>query len=579
MSSSRKLKGGYTGKTLHVNLTTGRFAKENLNTGLAEHFIGGTGLASHYMFNLLNTKISPLSPENILLFVTGPITGTGFSGSGRFMAASKSPLTGIWGEAHSGGFFGPELKYAGFDLLLITGRSPKPLNLVIEDDYITLEAADSFWGMNIERTTDSLLDLHPDHKVACIGPAGENLVHYAAIMNDYHHALGRTGLGAVMGSKNLKAIIIRGTKDILVSDPDAFEEAMNSARSKLNKGIWGEIHENSLGKYGTASLVSAINQIGRMPTRNHLTGYYSEADKIDEFAIAENYRVHRESCFNCYIQCKFMSRIEGGLFKSLASGPEYETIMAFGSNCLNPDLESILYANYLCNQYGLDTISTGCTIAFALECGERGILTNEDGLDYSWGNTDTIITLIHKIAKREGIGDLLADGSRLAAEKLGGQAPRYAIHVKGLEASGQDPRAQYSVGITYGSNVRGADHLRSLSCLEELDFPNATAARFGEEKVSAIHDLRSPKYKALVVADMEILYAIVDSMLVCKYGTMWAPALYFDDFAPALASLTGIESFNSPNTLRQIGQRICTLRKCFNYREGLRRKEDQLLHY
>ena len=273
-----------------------------------------------------------------------------------------------------------------------------------------------------------------------------------------------------------------------------------------------------------------------------------------------------------------MSRVQkGNKYACTTGGPEYESIMALGSNCDNSNIESIIYANYLCNILGLDTISTGKVVSFAIECMEQGILTKaHTKLDLKWGNDESIVELIRWIAYRKELGDLLAEGSRKAAQEIGGEASRYAIHVKGLEVSGQDGRAQYSVAITHGSNVRGADHLRNLSCLEELGFPEVSAARFGADKTEAIQDLRSPQHKPQVVVDMELLYVLVDSLLTCKYGSMWAPALYFDDFAKALQPLTGIAMLGNVKYLRKTAHRICTLRKAYNIRQGLTKQDDSL---
>jgi len=381
-----------------------------------------------------------------------------------------------------------------------------------------------------------------------------------------------------MGSKNLKAVAVEGSKDIEAAHFETFLDTVREAVLKLTTGRWREFHEETLGKFGTPSLVSVINEIGRLPTKNHQTGFYEQADLIDEHMIRDNYRMSRDSCFGCAIMCKYLSRVqEGSKYACITGGPEYESIMAFGSNCDNSNIESIIYANYLCNLLGLDTISTGCVMAFAIECFERGLLTKaHTQLELNWGNDEAIVELTRLIAYRKGLGDLLAEGTRLAAQEIGGDALRYAIHVKGLEVSGQDARAQFSVAITHGSNVRGADHLRSLSCLEEQGFPEISAARFGADKVDAIQTLRSPEYKPLVVVDMELLYAIVDSLLVCKYGTMWAPALYFDDFAKALVHLTGIEAFGDVSYLRTTAHRICALRKAYNVRIGLTKKDDDL---
>lgn len=567
------------GKILKIDLSRQKSSIEEFDKGFARTYVGGTGFGAKLLWDLTDATTGPLAPDNPLIFATGPTTGTAYPSSGRYVTISKSPLTGIWGEAHVGGHWGPLFKAAGYDALVILGRASKPVYLTIFDDDVAFHHAKHLWGRDVVQTTDIIKETHSkDVEVNCIGPAGENLVKFACIMSSYWRAAGRTGMGAVMGSKNLKAIAVDGSKDIEAAHLESFLEVVRDAVTKLTTGRWREFHEETLGKFGTPSLVSVLNEIGRLPTKNHQTGYYPQAELIDEHMIRDNYRMSRDSCFGCAIMCKFMSKVQQGTkYTCTTGGPEYESIMAFGSNCDNSNIESVIFANYLCNLYGLDTISTGKVISFAIECYERGILTKKHTqLDLSWGNDEAIVELTRWIAHRKEIGDLLAEGSRLAAQEIGGDAPRYAIHVKGLEVSGQDARAQFSVAITHGSNVRGADHLRSLSCLEEQGFPEITATRFGADKVEGILNLRSPAHKPQVVVDMELLYALVDSLLTCKYGTMWAPALYFDDFAKALVPLTGIEPFGDLKYLRTASHRICALRKAYNSRLGLTKADDDL---
>ncbi|MFQ6125275.1 MAG: aldehyde ferredoxin oxidoreductase family protein [Candidatus Heimdallarchaeota archaeon] len=566
------------GKLLKIDLSRQKIAIDDVDEGFARTYLGGTGFGAKLLWDLTTGDTDPLAPENPLIFATGPTTGTAYPSSGRYVTIAKSPLTGCWGEAHCGGRWGPIFKAAGYDAAIIFGRAPKPVYLSIIDDDITFHSAEPLWGRNVVETTDHIKDnLGKEVEVNGIGPAGENLVKFACIMSGYWRAAGRTGMGAVMGSKNLKAVAVDGFKTVEAADLDRFLDAARAAVQKLTTGRWREFHEETLGKFGTPSLVSAINEIGRLPTKNHQTGFYGQTELIDEHMLRDNYRISRDSCFGCAIMCKYLSGVQAGKYRCTTGGPEYESVMAYGSNCYNSNIESIIYANYLCNLYGLDTISAGCVVAFAIECYEQGLLTRaHTDLELKWGNDEAIVELTRRIAHRKGLGDLLAEGSRLAAQEIGGDAKKYAIHVKGLEVSGQDGRAQFSVAITHGSNVRGADHLRSLSCLEELGFPEVSAARFGADKVEAIQTLRSSDHKPEVVADMELLYAIVDSLLTCKYGSMWAPSLYFSDFAKALAPLTGIEAFGDVRHLRTTAHRICALRKAYNVRIGQTKEDDNL---
>jgi aldehyde:ferredoxin oxidoreductase len=571
---------GYAGRVADVDLTKSKVEIKPLDLDFARQYLGGTGFAARILWDRVKPDTDPFDPENPLIFGVGPVTGAFFSPSGRFMVAYKSPLTGLWGEAHCGGHWGPQLKYAGFDMVVIQGRAPQPVYLMIRDGDISIRDASHLWNRDTMETTDIIREEHGDNdiEVATIGIAGEKRVRYAAIIGSYYRAAGRGGAGAVMGTKNLKAVAARGFGGVKVANPGKFMAAARKGYVQMTTGKWGEMNEESLGKYGTTNLVTAIGEIGRLPTKNHTTGVFAEADAIGPETIRQKYRTSREACFGCALQCKFTSEVKSGPFQVITGGPEYETLMAFGSNCLNSNLESILYLNQLCNKYGLDTISTGCTIAFLFEAAENGLISSKeaDGLDLSWGNEKTIIALTEKIAHREGIGDLLAEGSLRAAQKIGKGAERYAIHVKGMEASGQDPRPQQSVGLTYATNVRGADHLRSLSCYEELGFPDVAIERFGEEHASEVMDLHSTTFKGHLIKDQEDLYVLVDSVILCKYGTMWPPVYYFDIIAEMLEPLTGFKEFGDLKQLRLIAERISTLRRAFNVREGVTREKEQL---
>jgi len=572
---------GYAGKYLRIDLSTKKILKVPLSPSFARDYIGGTGFCAYILWNEVNQKTDPLSPDNRIIFAIGPLTGAFFHSSGRFMIATKSPLTGIWGESHAGGFFGPELKYAGYDMIVIQGASKKPVYLLVDDDRVELLDASYLWGKDTRETTILIREEQKDPtiKVACIGRAGENLVKFASVISDFHRAAGRTGMGAVMGSKKLKAIAVKGTKGVDVYDPKAYMEVASEAFSMCTKGKWGEAAEASLGTFGTPNLLPAINAIGRQPTKNHWTGVCDFVEEIGPNKLRNEYRIARWSCFGCMINCKFVSKIDKGPFKgTLTGGPEYETLTSFGTNLLNKDLESIIYANHLCNLYGLDTISTGKVISFAMECYEKGIISKEDvdGLDLSWGKVETIIELVHKIAKREGFGNILAEGVKKASEIIGKGSEKYAIHVKGLEASAQDGRAHKSIGLTYAISVRGADHLRSLCTVDELGYRDIAIERFGADKVDEVTNLLSEKYKGYIVKDQEDFFAIVDSLLICKYGTMWPPIFYFDFLAKLIPPLTGMKEYSDVKKLRLTAERICNLRRAFNTREGITRKDENL---
>jgi aldehyde:ferredoxin oxidoreductase len=571
---------GYAGKYLDIDLTKGVIHKREMEKEWARLFLGGTGISSRILWERTDARTDPLSPENVFIAGTGPLTGAMFSPSGRMMFAARGPLTGVWAESHVGGFFGPELKYAGFDFVIFNGRSGKPVYLFIRDGHAELRDASHLWGQETNTTTTMIREEHRDPTIetAVIGPAGENGVLYGSITVDFYRAAGRAGLGAVMGSKNVKGIAASGALGIEAYDMDKYLEANEIELAKLRDPLWKDSLA-SLRRYGTTDLVAVINEIGRLPTKNHWTGFYEQADDIGPEIIAEKYRIAQEACHGCAVGCKYIIRVNGGAYATdPIGGPEYETIMAFGSNCLNNDIESIFYLGKRCDLLGLDTISCGKTIGFAMELYEKGILTERDtgGLKLTWGNKEAQAELVELIARREGIGKILANGVRKAAEQIGGDAWKYAVHVKGLEASGQDPRAHQSIGLTYATNVRGADHLRSLSSLEELGYPDIVIERFGQEKADEILDIMSPKYKGQVVWDMEDLYALVDSAIICKYATMWPPVFYFDTFVNVIPPLTGMREWADTKFIRQAAERISHLRRAFNHRLGVTRKEETL---
>ncbi|MGY5860350.1 MAG: aldehyde ferredoxin oxidoreductase family protein [Candidatus Thorarchaeota archaeon] len=571
---------GYAGHYLEVDLTKGVVHKKEMEKEWARLYLGGTGVSSKILWERTTNETDPLSPENVLVVGTGPLTGVMFSPSGRMMFAARGPLTGVWAESHVGGFMGPEMKYAGFDFVIINGRSEKPVYLFLRDGKAELLDASHLWGQETDKTTMMIREDHKDPSIetAVIGPAGENQVLYGAIIVDFYRAAGRAGLGTVMGSKNLKGIAASGSLGLEAYDMEKYLEANAREMEKLKDPIWKDSLA-SLRKYGTTDLVAIINEIGRLPTKNHWTGFYEHAEDIGPEIIAEKYRIAQEACHGCAVGCKYVIRVKGGDYPTdPIGGPEYETLMAFGSNCLNNNVESVFHLGKRCDLLGLDTISCGKTIGFAMELYEKGILTKKDtdGLDLSWGNHEVQAELVEMIAKREGIGKILANGVRKAAEQIGGDAWKYAVHVKGLEASGQDPRAHQSIGLTYATNVRGADHLRSISCIEELGYPKIAADRFGADKAEAILEIMSPKHKGEVVWDVEDLYALVDSAVICKYATMWPPVFYYDTFVNVIPALTGMEEWGDAKYVRTAGQRISHLRRAFNHRIGITRKEETL---
>ncbi|MDF1540847.1 MAG: aldehyde ferredoxin oxidoreductase C-terminal domain-containing protein, partial [Candidatus Thorarchaeota archaeon] len=562
---------GYMGKILRINLTTGSITEEFPDEEILRKYLGGSGLATKMLFDETEPGIDPLGPENKLIFMTGPLTGTYSPSTGRYSVVTKAPLTNGWGQANSAGFWGRDFKRSGFDGVIFEGVSPKPVYLLTEDGKAELVDANEIWGKNTSETTKILKEKHgPKFNVACIGIGGENLVKYAAIMNDcdeenWGRAAGRCGVGAVMGSKNLKAIASRGTLQIPVADPEKYKAEAKQRFDWVNQSIL----KMTLEVYGTATMVDLVNVKGGIPTRNWQTGVFENAEAINGTAINEKILVKRKPCFACPIHCGRIAEIKSGPFKSKGEGPEYESISAFGTMCGVDDLEAITLAHFLCNEYGLDTISAGSSVAFAMECYQRGILKpeNVDGLDFTWGNSQLIVDIVGKIAKREGIGDLLAEGTKRMSEKLGQGSERFAMQVKGLELPGYDSRAAKVTGLAYAVANRGGDHITAY--IEGPAFLNMPFMIVEDADVG--DPLKEIPETALVVKNFEDSLGNFDAIGGCKFMGM---VLTADDWAGLMSSLMGIEM--SADEFRKTGERIYNLQRAYILREGFTRADDTL---
>jgi aldehyde:ferredoxin oxidoreductase len=562
--------GGYAGKILQVDLTKGKTAIQELPKDLAVNYIGGNGFCARMLFDMLPAGVDPLGPDNIMIFAIGPVNGTLWSQGGRYEVAAKSPLTGVYGEANSGGHWGSELRFAGFDVIVVKGRAQKPVYIVIENQNVEIKDAGDLWGRDSIETEESLKEKHgKDFKAVTIGRAGENLVRFAAIMHDYR-AAARTGPGAVMGSKNLKAIAVRGDSRPTAADPEKFKQLALDGRKRVISHKFAA----STMKYGTTILVELMNEIGRFPTRNFQSGVFEHADKIGGEATFQQYKVRDRACYGCPLHCEnFLGK---GKRWPVDGKVEYETLSSLGSRCGVSDLEAILYANRLCNLHGMDTISCGGVIAFAMECYEKGLLTkaDTDGIDMRWGNAEAVIECVEKITARDGFGDKLAEGTARFAQNFNGKADGFAMVVKGMDEAAQDGRAQKSMGLSHATANRGADHLTSFEVLSEVGFNEEIERRFGKEVMPEAGDRLNPMHKALMVKDGEHFCAIVDSLVTCKFGAIWPPVFYFKDYAEALTALTGVEYTEAK--LRVIGERIFNLERAFDIREGVTRKDDRL---
>ena len=532
---------------LHVFLNDGSFRKEPIPTDLYEKYIGGRGLGVKLLYDSLAPGTDPLSPDNLLVFAVGPSTATSVPTAGRFVVITKSPQTGTIFDSHAGGYFAPQLRRAGLAAVVFHGKSPSPVYLWINDSQVEIRDASKYWGKDTTETTDGLIDdTDPKAQVACIGPGGENLGLMAAIMTDKHRAAGRGGVGAVMGSKNLKAIVARGTGDVGVHDPDRLKLAVERARRLLKRN---GVTDKSLPVYGTPVLVNVANELGMLPTFNFQEGTFNDAEGVSGEKLLERFSAGTYSCHGCPIGCGRVSLIKG----KKVGGPEYETIWSLGPQCGINDLEFIAIANNQCNLLGLDTISVGSTIGAAMELVQIGKLD----APLKFGDTTGVLEIIDDIAHARGLGAEMGEGSKRFAERYG--APELAMQVKGLEIPAYDPRGAQGHALGYATSNRGGCHLRSyLIGPEVLGTP-------------VLIDRDSPKGKADLVMLYQDLSAAMDSMVVCRFTNF---AWTVDDYAEMLAAGTGLQ-IDGRDILR-IGERIYNLERLFNLREGFTAEDDTL---
>ncbi|RJS76933.1 aldehyde ferredoxin oxidoreductase [Candidatus Bathyarchaeota archaeon] len=550
---------GYAGRILRVNLSNGKTQVIPLSEEYAKKYIGGIGLGMRLLIENSKPGTEPFSPENPLILTTGPFSGTMAPTGGNGHAfVSKSPLTNGVGEAKSHGFFGAELKRAGYDAVIMENASKKPVYLWIDDDSIQLMDAKHLWGKSPQETEETIREELGDYyiRVAAIGMAGEKLSRVACIMNDRTRAAGRTGMGAVMGSKNLKAIAVRGTKDVKVAKPEEFLEFVKMMHERM-KGP-------ATTKYrtlGTPLNVLVHNSLGALPTRNFTNAVFEGAEHVSGEYLNERFIVKINGCSSCAMRCEHIAVVPEGPYKGTTTRVEYEPLWAFGPHCGVDRLDAVIKAMELCNYYGLDSLSTGNIVGFAMDCFEHGILTEKDtdGLDLSFGNAEAIVELVHKIGKREGLGDILAEGVKRAAEKIGKGAEKYANHIKGLEMTGYDIRGLKTAAIGYAVSFRGADHNRH--------------GAYGLDLKGTVDRFKVEKGRAKLVIDIENLYTVIDSLIICKFsrGTYYKG---FEDLARYYTLVTGLEM--TAEELERTGARINVLGRLFNVREGFTRKDDHL---
>lgn len=544
---------GYNGKILRVNLTDHSYVVEALDLDLAKKFIGGRGFGTKLFMDEVDPKVDALSPENKLLVVTGPLTGTPTPTGGRYMVVTKSPLSGTIASSNSGGYWGAELKFAGYDVIILEGKSEKPVYMNIEDDKIEFRDAGHIWGKYVSETTAILEKECPEKcRVMAIGPGGENLSMIAAIMNDNDRAAGRSGVGAVMGSKNLKAIAVKGSSKPEIANEEELKEIFKECLGKIKEnGVTGA----GLPTYGTAVLVNIINENGAFPVKNFQESYDENAESISGEELAEKHLIKKTACYRCPIACGRHVRIgdsEGG-------GPEYETIWAFGSDCGINDLEQIINANHMCNEVGIDTISAGTTLAAAMELYQNGYVKDEElgGTKLEFGHGESITEWMRKIGRAEGFGKKLAMGSYRLTDSYG--VPELSMSVKKLEIPAYDPRGIQGQGLQYATSNRGGCHVRGyLISPEILGLP---------EKL----DRLELEGKATWTKVFQDLTAVIDSLGLCLFTSF---ALGAEEYAKLVNAVCGTE--HTVESILESGERIWNLEKMFNLEAGILPSEDKL---
>ena len=562
--------GGYNGKILRVNLSAGTVKSEAIDEAFCRKYIGGAGFVSYFLLKELEPGVDPLGPENKLVFAAGPITGIPLPGSGRHCVGAKSPLTGGIAKSEVGEFWGAELKSTGFDAVIIEGKAAGPVYLHIHDGEAEIKGASHIWGKTTKEAIDAIRDSENDKKtrVALIGPGGENCVRFACIMHGLEDAAGRGGLGAVMGAKNLKAVSVRGTLKPTVANPEIVKALRKWMVDNLDK-------VSAFTNFGTGAAMPFYEEIGNLPIRNFRDGTFPGVVNISAQAIKETIRVGMDGCFACPVKCKKVVEIKEPYEVDRAyGGPEYETLGAFGSSCSIDDLAAISKASALCNAYSIDTISTGATIAFAMECFENGIITtdNTGGIDLKFGNAEAMLKMVEAIAHREGFGDILAEGSARAADKIGNGAGAFSIQVKNLELPMHDPRLNKALALGYMVNPHGADHccnmidlaFRSPGDPSSVTVPDAVA--LGMESTS-FEDIGPKKIALLKIVQLKKI--IFDSLTLCQF----LPYSY-EQAAELTAGVTGWNT----TVMEQLraAERTLTMCRLFNIRQGLTDEDDRL---
>jgi aldehyde:ferredoxin oxidoreductase len=558
---------GYTKRLLRVNLTGRKVEVEELPENLLKKYIGGLGIGAKILYEETRIETKPLSPDNLLIAMTGPFTGTGVPTSGRHHLVSRSPATGFFGESNVGGSWAVHFKKAGFDGIVVKGKADDPVYLWINEDKVEIRDAKPIWGKDSYESTEWLKrETSQKATTAVIGQAGERMAKIASIPHIGHivRAAARTGLGAVMGSKNLKAMVVLGSGSVPMAKPGELKTYIANLLPHI-RGV-----TESFGKYGTAGGIDNYEKIGNFPIKNWREGRWPGAKKISGVTVHDTILSGRRACFDCPIACGRHIKVAEGPYGPMdCEGPEYETIGTLGGLCLVDDLVAIAKANELCNRYGLDTISAGGVIAFAMEAYEKGIIHKEDmdGVELVWGNGKAIVEIIHKMGKGEGIGSLMSEGSKRMAEALGNNAIEFAIHVKGLEPSAHDPRRFFSQALSYATAARGACHNASWSHPYEL------ALNMPEIGIPEPQDPYQVEGKAKFTAKLQDLMCVMDALILCRFSQV-GKAINVTNHVDWLNLITGW-GIDIPEYMK-VGERLFNLKRMYNVRLGVSRKDDFL---
>jgi len=561
---------GWTGKILRLDLGDLTASVEDLDHDIAEQYVGGLGLGAKYLWDEVDPTVDALDAGNKLFLATGPLTGTGAPAGNRYMVVTKSPLTGGIANSNAAGDFACAIKYAGYDMIIVQGRAATPVYVFVDDDEVTFHDASGLWGRDTEETEQGVIaETAPDATVTCIGPAGERLVRYANVMNDMGRAAGRSGVGAVMGSKNLKAIAVRGTGGVTVADPERFMDAVQRSYAALEDPYTEHFH-----KHGTPGVLELVNEYGALPTRNFQYGQNEHHEDISGERLAETLSVRTRmgmGCPACPVACGRVSQVDTEGSTAYGVGPEYETIGLFGSSCYTNDLEAVTRANFICNKAGMDTISTGGSIACAMEMYERGLIPEEDiGFPLPFGDGEAMVRMTQMIADREGFGDLLAEGGYRMAEHYG--HPEYSMGVKKQEFPSYDCRALKSMVLGYATEPRGACHIRGeahdLSLYGVVHW-HITRDRGIDEPLDPLRHDDKPE----MVVELQDWFRLIDSGGLCNF--MFYLGMDEDQLRDLIESATGIDMGGYPG-LMQTGARIFNLEVLFNRAAGVTAAADTL---